>query len=181
LGGLLTGWWHGGCSRLGKESSKESRTMRTIEIREHERNRAASVLALTLLRVAVGGIFVVHGAMKLDDVAGTAAGFAKAGIPAPEVMVYFAILGELFGGLGLLLGALTPLAAMGPVLVMAGAIWFVHRGHGMLNQNHGWEWPLTLLLVALFFAAHGPGPISVDELAARFRRRPRHLVPASRH
>jgi putative oxidoreductase len=154
--------------------------MRNIEIREHEHHRAASVLALTLLRVAVGGIFVVHGAMKLADIRGTTAGFAQMGIPAPEVSVYLAILGELFGGLGLLLGALTPLAAMGPVLVMGGAIWFVHRGHGMLNQNNGWEWPLMLLLVCLFFAAHGPGPVSVDELAARFRRRPRHVTSESR-
>jgi putative oxidoreductase len=154
--------------------------MRAIEIRERDHHGTASVLALTLLRVAVGGIFVVHGAMKLDDIAGTAAQFAKAGIPAPEATVYLVILGEFFGGLGLLLGALTPLAAMGPVLVMAGAIWFVHRGHGMLNQNHGWEWPLTLLLVSLFFAVHGPGPVSVDELASRFRRRPRHIVSTSR-
>jgi putative oxidoreductase len=151
-----------------------------IEIRDREHDGMASVLALTLLRVAVGGIFIVHGAMKLEDIAGTTAGFAKIGIPAPELAVYLAILGELFGGIGLLLGALTPLSAMGPVLVMAAAIWFVHRGHGMLNQNHGWEWPLTLLLVALFFAAHGPGPISVDELASRFRRRSRRVMSTSR-
>jgi putative oxidoreductase len=154
--------------------------MPTIEIRDREHDRTASVMALTLLRLAVGGVFVVHGAMKLDDIAGTAAGFAKAGIPAPELAVYLAILGEFFGGMGLLLGALTPLAAMGPVLVMASAIWFVHRGRGMLNENHGWEWPLTLLLVCLFFAAHGPGPISVDELASRFRRRSRRVMSTSR-
>jgi putative oxidoreductase len=154
--------------------------MRTIEIRDRDHERPASALALTLLRVAVGGIFIVHGAMKLDDIAGTTAGFAKSGIPAPELAVYLAILGEFFGGVGLVLGAITPLSAMGPVLVMAGAIWFVHRGHGMLNQNHGWEWPLTLLLVCLFFAAHGPGPISVDELVSRFRRRSRHVMSTSR-
>jgi putative oxidoreductase len=154
--------------------------MRTIEIRDSDHNRTASVLALTLLRVVVGGLFVVHGAMKLADISGTAAGFAKGGIPMPELAAYLAILGEFFGGLGLLLGALTPLAAMGPVLVMASAIWFVHRGHGMLNQNNGWEWPLTLLLVSLFFVAHGPGPISIDELVSRFRHRSRHLPSTSR-
>ncbi len=150
--------------------------MRTIEIRDTDHSRTASVLALTLLRVFVGIVFVVHGAQKLDDIAGVTAGFAKAGIPAPEAATYLAILGELFGGLGLLLGALTPLAAMGPVLVMASAIYFVHRDNGMFNQNHGWEWPLTLLLVCLYFAAHGPGPISVDEAVSRFRRRPRHAT-----
>lgn len=154
--------------------------MRTLEVHDRDHHRTASVLALTLLRVAVGAIFVVHGMHKLEDIAGTTAGFARIGIPAPEAATYLGILGELFGGLGLLLGALTHLAAMGPVLVMASAIYFVHRGHGMLNQNNGWEWPLTLLLVCLFFAAHGPGPISVDELASRFRRRPRHIASTSR-
>lgn len=154
--------------------------MRTIEARDGDQHRTASVVALTLLRLFVGIVFIVHGAQKLDDIAGTTAGFAKMGIPAPEGAAYLAVLGELFGGIGLLLGALTPLAAMGPVLVMASAIYFVHRDKGMLNQNGGWEWPLTLLLVCLFFAAHGPGPLSVDELAARFRRRPRRIVSASR-
>jgi putative oxidoreductase len=145
--------------------------MRTIEIYEFESDRRAGTLALTLLRVAVGAILVAHGWEKLSDIHGTAASFARLGIPAPEVSVYLAILGELFGGLGLALGALTPLAAFGPVLVLASAIYFVHRDNGLLSRNGGWEYPLTLLLVSLYFAAHGAGPLSVDALVARNRRR----------
>jgi putative oxidoreductase len=144
--------------------------MRRIEVYEIESDRRAATLALTVLRVAVGAILVAHGWEKLSDIQGTAASFARLGIPAPEVSVYLAILGELFGGLGLALGALTPLAAMGPVLVLAGAIWFVHRDSGLFNRNGGWEFPLTLLLVSLYFAVHGAGPLSVDALVARNRR-----------
>jgi len=145
--------------------------LRTIEIYETETDRRSAVLALTLLRIGVGTIFVVHGWQKLNDIHGTAAAFAHQGIPSPTFTVYLAILGELFGGLGLLLGALTPLAAFGPVLVMAAAIYFVHRNNGLLGQNGGWEYPMTLLLVALYFATHGAGPLSIDGLYARARRR----------
>jgi putative oxidoreductase len=144
--------------------------MRTIESHEFERDRRTATLALTVLRVAVGAILVAHGWEKLNDIQGTTASFARLGIPAPALSVYLAILGELFGGLGLALGALTPLAALGPVLVLTGAIYFVHRDSGLFNRNGGWEFPLTLLLVSLYFVARGPGPLSVDALVARSRR-----------
>jgi putative oxidoreductase len=114
---------------------------------------------------------MVHGWQKLSDIPGTVASFTSLGIPGPEVCVYLAILGEFFGGLGLLLGALTPLAAIGAMLTMAGAIYFVHREHGLLSQHGGFEYPLVILLTALYFAAHGAGPISVDALVARHRLR----------
>jgi putative oxidoreductase len=145
--------------------------MRTIEIHEYESDRKAATLALTLLRVAVGAILVAHGWQKLADIPGHVASFGRMGIPAPELSVYGAILGELFGGLGLAFGALTPLAAFGPVLVMAGAIFFVHKDKGLFAQQGGWEYPLTLLFVALYFALHGAGPLSVDGLVQRMRRR----------
>jgi len=145
--------------------------VRRIEVYEVDNERKAATLALTLLRVAVGCILMVHGWGKLTHIASTTDAFASIGIPDPKVAVYLAILGEFFGGLGLALGALTPLAAFGPVLVMGCAIYFVHRSNGLLAEHGGWEYPLTLLLVSLFFVAHGAGPLSVDSLVASARRR----------
>ena len=145
--------------------------MRRIAVNEVETDNKAAIAALTVLRVALGAILMVHGWHKLNDIPGTVASFTSLGIPGPEVSVYLAILGEFFGGLGLLLGALTPLAALGPVLTMVGAIYFVHREHGLLSQHGGFEYPLVILLTALYFAAHGAGPISVDALVARQRLR----------
>jgi putative oxidoreductase len=147
---------------------------RRVEIYEVEGERKASTLALTLLRVGVGSLLVAHGWQKLVDIPHVTTAFASLDVPSPRLAVYLAILGELFGGLGLVLGALTPLAALGPILSMGCAIYFAHRNNGPFAQNGGWEFPLTLLLVALFFAAHGPGPISVDSLAAAARRRGLH-------
>ncbi|HLV64203.1 MAG TPA: DoxX family protein [Polyangiaceae bacterium] len=131
----------------------------------------ASVAPLTLLRLGVGLLFVAHGWVKLTNAAATTASFAAAGIPTPEVATYLAILGELGGGIGLTLGLLTRLAALGPALVTGSAIWFVHRGNGPFLENNGWEFALTMALVCLYFVFRGPGPVSVDALIAQMRRR----------
>ncbi len=128
----------------------------------------AEEVALTALRIVVGAILVVHGAMKLMDIPGTVQGFATLGIPYPDRAVYFAIAGELGGGLGLILGLLTRVAALGVLSTMAVAIGYAHFGHGLLSKNGGWEYPLVLGLVALYFVTRGAGPASVD---AWFRRR----------
>jgi putative oxidoreductase len=100
-------------------------------------------------------------------------------IPTSTTAVYLAIAGELLGGLGLLIGLLTRLAALGPVCVMIAAIWFAHLGKGLFAQQGGWEYPLALLLVSLYFVARGAGAISVDHAIgqARARRRAERFGP----
>jgi putative oxidoreductase len=158
--------------------------MRRIAIYEIEGDRRASTLALTLLRVGVGSVLVAHGFQKLVDIPHATASFAALGVPHAKLAVYLAILGEFFGGLGLALGALTQLAAFGVVLAMGSAIYFAHRSHGLFAEHGGFEYPLTLLLVALYFVAHGAGPLSVDALVAAARHRGfrhRHHVTGSSH
>jgi putative oxidoreductase len=132
------------------------------------KQQRGEAVALTALRVTVGVIFVVHGAMKLLDIPGTTQGFTQLGIPYPQYAVYLAIAGELFGGLGILLGLLTRVAALGAFCSMAVAIGYAHLGHGLLAKNGGWEYPLVLGMVALYFVTTGAGPFSLD---AAYRRR----------
>lgn len=131
------------------------------------RASGAESFAAALLRAAVGVVFIVHGWGKVIDVSGTAQSFAGLGIPEPHVMVYVAIAGEFFGGIGLLLGFLTRIAALGTLCTMLVAIASVHLGHGFFMKNGGWEYPLVLALVSLFFVTYGAGPLSVDGLLAR--------------
>ncbi len=130
----------------------------------------AEEVAVTVLRVMVGVILAVHGAQKLMDIPGTMQGFAHLGIPYPQYAVYLAIAGEFFGGLGIVVGLLTRVAALGAMCSMAVAIGYAHIGHGLLAKNGGWEYPLVLALVALYFVTHGAGPASVDAYIARKRR-----------
>jgi putative oxidoreductase len=137
---------------------------RTIDLRAR-----ADVLTITALRIGVGVILAVHGAMKVMDIPGTVQGFTALGIPKPEYAVYLAIAGELLGGLGLVVGLLTRVAAFGTFSAMAVAIAYAHWGHGLLTKSGGMEYPLVLALASLFFISHGAGPVSLDALASRRR------------
>ena len=132
-----------------------------------QKTSGAEHTAATLLRLVVGVIFIAHGWGKVTDVPGTIQQFASIGIPEPHVMVYVAIAGEFFGGLGLLLGFLTRIAALGTLGTMLVAIASVHLGHGLFAKNGGYEYPLVLALVSMFFVTHGAGPFSVDAKLGR--------------
>ena len=127
-------------------------------------SKTLTPLTLTALRVGAGSIMIVHGWMKATDFGSWRDSVASMGVPLPDLMAPLAIAGELGGGIGLVLGLLTPLAALGVVSVMSFAIAFVHYGNGLLAKDGGWEYPLTLLLVSLFFVTRGAGPISLDHL-----------------
>src|SRR5262245_27622981 len=89
-----------------------------------------TLAALTVLRVVVGGVMAAHGFQKLMDPSQYAQHFAQMGMPAPEFMVWLDIAGELLGGLGLVVGLLTPIAAFGVACTMVVAIGMVHLPHG---------------------------------------------------
>ncbi|HEV8662556.1 MAG TPA: DoxX family protein [Candidatus Methylomirabilis sp.] len=132
--------------------------------------------ALPPIRLALGAIFIGHGAQKLFGwfggygPKGTIGYFQQAlGVPPP--LTVLAILAEFFGGLGVLLGLLTRLAAAGITAVMLVAIAKVHWGHGFFlnwelkpNRGHGYEMNLALIGMALALLIAGGGALSVDRL-----------------
>ncbi|MDL1871868.1 DoxX family protein [Deltaproteobacteria bacterium PRO3] len=117
-------------------------------------------LALTLLRISTGIIMAAHGWDKLQNLNATVEQFGAMGIP--KAGVYLAIAGELGGGLGLIVGLLTPVAAFGVFCTMAVAVLHVHLKNGLFAKDGGFEYPLTLAMVALYFIMRGAGPVSLD-------------------
>jgi putative oxidoreductase len=83
------------------------------------------------------------------------------GIPMASVAAPLVILAELFGGLALITGLLTRVAAASLALVMLGAIGFAHLSAGFFNPN-GIEFPLMLLAAAATLVATGAGSFSLD-------------------
>lgn len=121
----------------------------------------------TVLRVVVGLVFAMHGGQKLfvygfDAVAGS---MGDMGIPLPYLSGVMATVAEFGGGVALILGAFTRLAAIPLAFTMVVATLTVHRSAFFLPA--GMEYTLTLLSasVALFF--FGSGPLSVDAWRAR--------------
>lgn len=125
-------------------------------------------LALLILRVVVGAIFVAHGAQKLfgsfggPGLKGTTGFFDQLGLKPAGAMALAAGLTEFVGGLLVAVGFLTPVAALGLVVVMAVAAITVHIGNGFFAAEGGYEFNLALGAVALSLVIAGAGAYSVD-------------------
>lgn len=126
---------------------------------------AYAPVLLAVLRIGTGLLFMQHGAMKL---------FGWFGGPGPVPLVsMFGLAGvlETFGGLLLVLGLLVRPTALVLALEMLVAYFMAHAPKGLVPVENQGELALLYMLVFLYLAAAGAGPLSLDALLAR-RRRP---------
>jgi len=130
---------------------------------------AATDLALLISRLALGVILVAHGWQKFSTftIAGTAASFGDMGIPAPDAAAVFVTAVEVIGGVALILGVLTPIAAVLNVITLLGALVLVHAENGVFVDQGGFELVLALFAGLAVITMLGAGRISVDALLGR--------------
>src|SRR5687768_824399 len=128
-------------------------------------------VALTLLRMTAGGIMAAHGWQKLTGFSQWEEQVHAMGLPMPDLAARLAVVGELGGGIALIVGLLTPVAGLLILGVMGTAIATVHVGKGLFAAEGGWEFPLLLGMTALYFTAHGGGPFSIDAMIERRRQK----------
>jgi putative oxidoreductase len=117
-----------------------------------------SDLALLLLRIGVGIIFIYAGWGKLTGIEGTAEFFGNIGIPMAGVMAWVVAFVEFFGGIMVLFGAYAKI----PYLLLA-CVMLV----ALFTTKLGGEFPaarldLMLLLTTLSLFLLGSGRFSVD-------------------
>ena len=134
-------------------------------------------VALTILRLVLGVVFFAHGAQKLlgwfggYGLTATVGAFTHMGMPAP--IVYLIIATEFFGGLGLILGFLTRIPALGIGCLMVGAIFLVHLPNGFFmnwannQKGEGIEYHLMAIAMAAVLLLRGAGAFSVDRALTR--------------
>jgi putative oxidoreductase len=131
--------------------------------------------ATSILRLVLGVVFFAHGAQKM---LGWFGGFGFAGtmdfftgmahIPAP--LAFLAIAAEFFGGMGLILGFLTRIAAFGIGVNMLVAIMIEHRAFGFFmnwtgtQKGEGYEFHLLVLAIVAYLMIRGAGAFSVDRV-----------------
>jgi putative oxidoreductase len=112
-------------------------------------------LALLLLRLMVGFVFVTSGYNHLKDPEARAKS-----IEMPKSFTIFLGIAEVAGGLGVAAGVLTQLAAFGLILIMLGAIqkkifaW--HTGFWG-EKTYGWHYDLMFVLMNLVIASTNGG------------------------
>ncbi|TDR78376.1 DoxX family protein [Paludibacterium purpuratum] len=121
-------------------------------------------LASLSLRLALGLMYLAHGATKLFvfTPAGTAKFFSSLGLPG--FIGYFAIVAELAASAMLLSGFKSRWAAIALVPLLAGTIVLVHGANGWMftNPGGGWEYPAFMIAasLSLFFMDDGKRPAS---------------------
>lgn len=125
---------------------------------------------ITILRVVVGIVFLVHGGQKVFvyGFAGVQGAFGHMGIPMPAIAGPFIALLELVGGIALVVGILTRWFAILFAIEMLVAILKIHLRGGFFMPS-GIEFALTLLAASVALAMSGPGAASVDRAVASKR------------
>lgn len=119
------------------------------------------------LRIALGVIFIAHGAQKVFGAFGGRGFNAFIGSPAPLGLwpswfwMSAAALGELIGGVLVFIGLFTRVGAGTIAITMLVAIFGVHSKAFFLNQG-GMEFALANLAMALTLLLLGGGQLSVD-------------------
>jgi putative oxidoreductase len=130
---------------------------------------------LTLLRLCLGLIFFAHGAQKVLGWFGgqgfsSSIGFFTQGLGIPAALGVLAIAAEFLGGIGLIFGMLTRLAAFGIAVDMAVAVILVHAPNGLFmnwsgnQRGEGFEFHLMAIAIAITLVARGAGAWSLARL-----------------
>jgi putative oxidoreductase len=123
---------------------------------------------LLLLRLVVGLLFAGHACQKLfawfggDGMGKFIGAIEKLGLQPAPLWAYVEAYAELFGGLLLVLGLLTPLAVAVLIGDMLVATAKVHAPRGLWSQQGGFEYDLVLITVLLAIGLIGPGIYALD-------------------
>ena len=125
------------------------------------------------MRLTLGVVFFAHGAQKMLGWFGGygfrgTMGFFTQQMHIPAPLAFLAICAEFFGGLGLILGLLSRIAAFGILCNMIVAVMTVHIHNGFFmnwtgqQKGEGFEYHLLALALLLIVMMKGAGPLSVD-------------------
>jgi putative oxidoreductase len=134
-------------------------------------------VTLTFMRLVLGVVFLAHGCQKLlgwfggYGFSGTMGAFTHMGMPA--ALAFLVIITEFFGGLGLIVGLLTRIAALGISGLMVGAIFMVHMANGFFmnwygtQKGEGYEYHLLAIAIAATLLLRGAGAFSADRALSK--------------
>ena len=129
----------------------------------------------TIVRIVLGVVFFAHGAQK------ALGWFGGAGLRStvqvfreqlriPTAFALLAVAAEFLGGLGLIVGLLSRVAALGIAVIMLVALLTVHWKFGFFmnwygdQKDQGIEYHILVVILALAVMIKGGGPSSLDQV-----------------
>lgn len=118
-------------------------------------------------RLAIAWLFIPAGIGKIGGFAGTVGYIASKGLPMPSVLAAIALLVEALGGLAVLVGFRTRIAAASLAIFTIAAALFFHNYWAMpadqqMIQKIMFDKNLAIAGGLLFLVAWGAGALSVD-------------------
>lgn len=122
-------------------------------------------LALLVMRLAVGIIMTAHGYHKVfGGLHHHAQMVSSLGLPA--WLGYMSSFTEFLGGLLILAGLFTRIAAFAIFINLFVAIWKVHLHNGLIGnpQRPGFEFPLAVAALAFALVFFGGGAMAIDHV-----------------
>jgi len=138
-------------------------------------------VSLAVCRLVLGIIFFAHGA---QITLGWFGGFgfsgtmhfmtAQLGIPA--IFAAISIVAQFLGGISLIVGLLSRIAAFGIACVMLVAVIKVHLAVGFfmnwygVQKGEGYEYHLLVLAICLLIIVKGAGALSIDQILSKEKK-----------
>lgn len=124
-------------------------------------------VAMLILRVWAGVVMLAHGVNHARNLEGTARWFGSVGFKFARLNARLSGANEVAIGVALILGLLTAPAAAGLAATMLVAFWSIHRFVGFFvfhRPDEGYEYVVSLAVVALVLTVIGPGAYSFDSV-----------------
>jgi putative oxidoreductase len=125
-------------------------------------NSSSASAAILVGRICLSIMFILAGFSKLTAIGGTAGWFASIGLPVPTVTAVVVGLVELIGGLAVLVGYQTRIAALVLALFTIGATLIAHMNFADQTQQLFFMKNLSVVGGFLVLAGVGAGALSVD-------------------
>jgi putative oxidoreductase len=124
-------------------------------------------VALLVLRILLGVVFIPHGMQKILGFSGTMQMFTT-NLHIPWVFAFLAIMAEFLGSWGLITGLFTRVAAFGIAVNMLVAVYMLHWQNGFFmnwfgnQKGEGYEYHILVVAIALALMIKGGGKWSID-------------------
>ena len=127
--------------------------------------------AILLLRLWVGGVFILAGFRKFAEPETMGTGrFADMGLPYPEFLGPWVGFWEITGGLLVLAGLLTRAGAIPLIVIMIVAIWTTkvpELQQSLVQGLHAARLDVALLVTCVYLLIAGSGRFALDRLLER--------------
>ncbi len=136
--------------------------MSATSIAAGQSGTSGASLAILVGRILLAAMFVLAGFGKLTDIAGTAGWFGSIGLPAPTAVAVLVGLLELVGGLAIIVGYKTLIAALALAVFAIGATLIAHTNFADMTQFLIFQKNFAVVGGLLVLAFTGPGALSLD-------------------